>query len=243
MAKIEILQPRSKHDRDLPMPYTFMAVGTVNARVADTAVQSVEAILTPCLGGDCSTPGTDVDPVRVQYLSPNGRGRRQLHWFAFFKDVTLDPADPQPAQLVKKYRLTVTALDKDGNPVQDPRNANREVDARVTFFIRVMDRAATTGEARMEAALTYEFPPDDYTIEGGERDYFLPFGGSDLPVVSVTLGGKPADHVEWFGDPDFFWWAEFTGLATDPGPDTDYDLIVTDTQYEPALRTVHIADM
>jgi len=88
-------------------------------------------------------------------------------------------------------------------------------------------------------APTIDWPErDGYTIEGPERDYFVTWGSSNLPITSVTLGSAPAQIVEWYEDVDF-WWATFSP-GTAPGSMNNVTLLASNADGD-GRRTVNVA--
>jgi hypothetical protein len=79
---------------------------------------------------------------------------------------------------------------------------------------------------------TITYPPSGYLISGGERDYFMPFGGSDLDMADVSLGGVSALFTGWDSGVQF-WYSVFGSLTTSPGPGS-YTMIVSNTKFDAA---------
>lgn len=90
--------------------------------------------------------------------------------------------------------------------------------------------------------LTY--PPDNYPIEGGERDYFLACGPSSSYIDddNAKIGDvKGIPHWNNDNQNEAFFWVEFVGLGTIPGPG-QYDLRVTNAEGESITRPVSVED-
>jgi hypothetical protein len=66
------------------------------------------------------------------------------------------------------------------------------------------------------------YPPAGYTIEREEEDYFVAYGTTDAPMISSMIDGvSGVVHTDSVTG-GLFWWAEFTGLKTMPGPGKGY---------------------
>ena len=156
-------------------------------------------------GGSIPVPASSINLVRFAAVQ-EFRGqpaRNRFFWQFLCVNVTAQAS-------VRDFRLTVEALNAPGGAVLDTDKVEFKVDPNLT---------AQQGEP------TYTFPEPDYVIAGPELDAFVPFGGSDVLVTGARIGGKNANAVNWLAGTNF-WWANFSGLATNPGGG-DYLLTVT----------------
>ncbi|MBN9523189.1 hypothetical protein J0H58_32520 [bacterium] len=222
MPRITIRQPnRRNEDVKKPMPHTFAAGGMVRRRIENQAIKTVKPVL-----NRSSEPGIDIDPIRVIILPDLFRARR-FRWIAIFRNVTTS-ATPEAFEL-KVSPVTVGDVVLTGN-----QNTARKP-------IKVQRGGAITPT---EDLPNFEYPPANYPIEEGEREYFMCFGGTDSVVSSVSLGNREADYKESVKDANgqyFFWWAEFTNLLSDPGAGS-HDLEVGNDSGFAAPRPVIVED-
>jgi hypothetical protein len=111
--------------------------------------------------------------------------------------------------------------------------AGKKCNAQSFDIVAFMDARKQQPQAQKAAErLNLFYPMTGHTVSGDERDYFVPCGESDASINAALLGGAIGiPHWDNSDEDDPIWWAEFTGLATIPGPGT-YKLVVTNTDGE-----------
>ena len=185
---VAILQPSENHDKNRPMPASFVAIGTATGK----GLTSIAVSLKSAAG--------EVDPDKIKLLrfDPVVRDRKpvpfEYRWAVLFVLVN-DEEDPA------EFNLFVQGLDSEGHAIGEAHD-------RVIFFVK---------GAKDEGGPTIAHPPSAYTIQPFEQVAFMPFGSSDIPMLRVTIGGRDADYIGYDSDLEF-WYAEFSDLASDPGP-------------------------
>jgi hypothetical protein len=157
---------------------------------------------------DTATPGVSkAKLVRFEAQPIAGKpGKHRYFWVFHLNAVTTSVT---PVNLT----LKVIALDANGVAV-DP------ADDQVQF--QAVDKPPGGG-APGPPVITY--PEREYELEGGERQYFFPFGLSEVPVAEAVVGGAGALFIG-YDPPTSMWYAVFPDLTEKPGPG-DYDFSVS----------------
>jgi hypothetical protein len=222
MAKLKILHPRGHTTEARSLPNVFVVAGTVRSKDASGAgarkIRRVEATVRHIMAGGGVGQPIEVEQ-RMLRLAPAGGNGRRLRWAILVKLKT-------PSSMPVRSRLTVIGYDVAGAVPQ----FEDEFDGWI-------GRVPT---ARLVPSV--DMPWNGYPIQGDERLYFIAYGGSELPMVAVTIGGRSFDHMEWYGSPDNFWWAEFIGLGADPGTDTGLTFMAENTDGSNNSNTVDVSN-
>jgi hypothetical protein len=210
MADLEILFPTALHDvQSNPLCATVLAVGRVRRAIsvggADRNVKTVSAHIQHYVNGTLDP--TIIKKTRTRILRPVGNAH--FLWAAVLKHVS--GAHPT------RVRLTAEAFEK-GNSTP---LATRSVDLWL--------------KPNFVVAPTIDWPDTDgYTVQGDEREYFLTYGSSDLPLTAVKLNGVDAHNQEWFIDDDF-WWAMYS-----PAPTGNNQTLLVSNADDDTPRTVNV---
>jgi hypothetical protein len=209
---LEIWQPKL----DQKMPQTFTAAGSARGNVRWVEGKLYQGTTTTLV-----SIGTLVFFGQRPHSDGNG-AKPRFRWVIVFKEI--------PAIPVGEYTFKVQGYTSkvNGQPVGGE------------YTVKFKVAAALERQGPFESvAPTYAFPPPNYTIESDERDRFLPFGASEIPITAASIGSHPADHTDWDQHTNV-WWAEFSGLASDPGPGMRY-LVVSNADGD-VVQNVTIAD-
>jgi hypothetical protein len=196
MPNLKIRQPSVLNDQTRHLPPTFLAAGRVQAKVNGTTVVSVQVVVqTYPLGGPL---GHEQMPVQKLLKLTRDHYCARLRWIVRLQNVH--------AGMPQRFRLTVRGLDAASVAVPGVADS-------VDFWI-----GSYPGH---HPSPSVDFPPSGYHMTADDKNYFLAWGGSTLPITEASLGSAPATNVEWSGSPDNSWWAEFDGCGVSPGPDAD----------------------
>ncbi len=213
MGKLRILFPRrTANTARRDVPHTFVATGLVRHR----QVRSVEGVVEELVSG---TPNGNKVQGLLRHFRPVKRKSLKKHRVPLYRWVLLFPLVGTTAGGRKPFQLTVNGLDATGTAIGGLSDELKSSPVWVNSLV-----------SGLTSAPSYSYPDDGYVIAEFERDYFVTFGSVDWnkPVLSARIGGVDAANVttEVGTSGMVGWWAEFTDLASNPGPG-DTELIVS----------------